>query len=74
MSTATATFWDDAPVLSPDQIDYYVHDGGHICTVHAPRQNDERPRIRAHDFRSSKEKQRDPRTARELVKTPVHQR
>lgn len=74
MSAATSTFWDDTPVLSPDQIDYFVHDGGEVVAVHAPRQNAERPRIRAHDFRSAKERAQDSRTAKEIVRTPVRQR
>lgn len=67
-------FWDDTPPLSHDQVDKFVHDEGFVSTVHGPRQNNERARIQYHDFRSSKEKQRDERTAKQIAKLPVNER
>lgn len=73
MSSKSA-FWDDTPQLSKDQVDVFVHDGGFVSRTHGPRQNNERGRIRYHDFRSSKEQQRDSRTAKEIAKTAPQDR
>lgn len=62
-----ALFADDEPALSPDQVDIFLNDGGAISKSQGPRQNKERPRVQWHDHRGAREKQADPRTAREII-------